>query len=148
ERVQPGVVPIVTGFVGRTEAGEITTVGRNGSDLTATLVGAAVGAEGGEILADTHGVMTAHPSGGKAARSIPAMRFDEAAELAYFGSRALHPSTLLPAMEKSISVRVLNTNRPDHPGTVIHHGVPLATAAATSIAYKEGQIVATLTSTR
>jgi aspartate kinase len=142
------VVPVVTGFVGRTASGEITTVGRNGSDLTATLVGAALGADEVEIWSDTDGVMTADPSVVKEARSIPTMRFDEAAELAYFGSRVLHPSTLLPAMEKSIPVRVLNTNRPDHPGTVIHHGAPEGARAATSIAYKEGQIVVTLTSTR
>jgi aspartate kinase len=122
-------------------------VGRNGSDLTASLVGAALSAQEVEIWSDTDGVMTADPSVVPAARTIPAMRFDEAAELAYFGSRVLHPSTLLPAMEQNIPVRVLNTNRPDHPGTVIHHDAP-ATGKATSIAYKEGQLVATLTSTR
>jgi aspartate kinase len=148
ERVPPGVVPVVTGFVGRTEAGEITTVGRNGSDLTATYVGAALGAEEVEIWTDTDGVMTADPSVVPAARSIPAMSFDEAAELAFFGARVLHPSTLVPAMEKSIPVRVLNTNRPDHPGTVIRHEPPPRAGAATSVAYKEGQIAATLTSTR
>lgn len=150
ERVPAGVVPIVTGFVGRTEAGDITTVGRNGSDLTATLVGAALGAAEVEIWSDTDGVMTADPSVVPAARSIPAMRFEEAAELAYFGSRVLHPSTLLPAMEKGIPVRVLNTNRPDHPGTVIHDGARASegASAATCIAYKEGQVVATITSTR
>ncbi len=148
ERVPPGVVPVVTGFIGRTEAGEITTVGRNGSDLTATLVGAALGVDEVEIWSDTDGVMTADPSVVPAARSIPAMRFDEAAELAYFGSRVLHPSTLLPAMEKSIPVRVLNTNRPDHPGTVLHHAAPAGQSAATSVAYKEAQIVVTVTSTR
>lgn len=148
ERVRAGVVPVVTGFVGKTESGEITTVGRNGSDLTATLVGGALGAEEVEIWSDTDGVMTADPSVVKAARSIPAMRFDEAAELAYFGSRVLHPSTLVPAMEKSIPVRVLNTNQPDHPGTVIHHAAPESESLATSIAYKEAQIVVTLTSTR
>jgi aspartate kinase len=149
ERVPAGVVPVVTGFVGRTEAGEITTVGRNGSDLTATLVGAALGAAEVEIWSDTDGVMTADPSVVPAARSIPAMRFEEAAELAYFGSRVLHPSTLLPTMEKGIPVRVLNTNRPDHPGTVIHDGArDERGSAATCIAYKEGQVVATITSTR
>jgi aspartate kinase len=153
ERVVGGVVPIVTGFCGRTEAGEITTVGRNGSDLTATLMGAALDADEIEIWSDTDGVMTADPSVVREARSITAMRFDEAAELAYFGSRVLHPSTLVPAMEKSIPVRVLNTNRRDHPGTVIHHDAPegssgSAPARATSIAYKEGQIAVTLTSTR
>jgi aspartate kinase len=148
QRVPKGVVPIVTGFVGRTEAGEITTVGRNGSDLTATLLGAALGAEEIEIWSDTDGVMTADPSVVKGARSIATMSFDEAAELAYFGSRVLHPSTLLPAMEKSIPVRVLNTNRPDHPGTVIHHHASEGPSRATSIAYKEGQVALTLASTR
>jgi aspartate kinase len=148
ERVPEGVVPVVTGFVGRTEAGDITTVGRNGSDLTATLVGAALDAEEVEIWSDTDGVMTADPSLVKEARSISAMRFDEAAELSYFGSRVLHPSTLVPAMKKNIPVRVLNTNRPDHPGTVIHHVVPEDASAATSIAYKERQIAVTITSTR
>ena len=148
ERVPAGVVPIVTGFVGKTEAGDITTVGRNGSDLTATLVGAAIGADEVEIWSDTDGVMTADPSVVKQARSIGTMRFDEAAELAYFGSRVLHPSTLLPAMEKNIPVRVLNTNRPEHPGTVIHHEAPEHPTPATSIAYKERQLVVTITSTR
>jgi aspartate kinase len=148
ERVPAGVVPVVTGFIGRTPAGEITTVGRNGSDLTATLMGAALGAEEVEIWSDTDGVMTADPGVVPAARSIPAMRFDEAAELAYFGSRVLHPSTLVPAREHRIPVRVLNTNRPDHPGTVIRDGAPEGPSAATSIAYKEGQIVVTLTSPR
>lgn len=148
ERVPAGVVPVVTGFVGKTRAGEITTVGRNGSDLTATLVGAAVGAEEVEIWSDTDGVMTADPSVVKQARSIPAMRFDEAAELAYFGSRVLHPSTLVPAMEHRIPVRILNTNHPDHPGTVLRHDAPEGEQAATSIAYKEGQLAVTLSSTR
>jgi aspartate kinase len=148
ERVPPFVVPIVTGFVGKTEGGDITTVGRNGSDLTATLVGAALRAEEVEIWSDTDGVMTADPSLVKQARSIAAMRFDEAAELAYFGSRVLHPSTLLPAMDKGIPVRVLNTNRPEHPGTVIRDAAPEGERAATSIAYKEGQLAVTITSTR
>ncbi len=142
-----GVVPVVTGFVGRNEAGEITTVGRNGSDLTATLVGAALEVGEVQIWSDTDGVMTADPSVVKGAQSIPTMRFDEAAELAFFGSRVLHPSTLLPAIERNIPVRVMNTNRPEHPGTVI-----ASTAAAdrpvTSIAYKERQTVVTIASTR
>lgn len=141
-------VPVVTGFVGKNQSGEITTVGRNGSDLTATLISAALGAEEVEIWTDTDGVMTADPSLVKTARNIPIMRFDEAAELAYFGSRVLHPSTLLPAMAANIPVRVMNTNRPEHPGTVIDgsesdHGRPI-----TSIAYKEGQTALVLNSTR
>jgi len=76
------------------------------------------------------------------------MRFDEAAELAYFGSRVLHPSTLLPAMEQRIPVRVLNTNHPDHPGTVIEERTPPNPHTATSIAYTENQAVLTIASTR
>ncbi len=148
EHVPPGVVPIVTGFVGKTEAGEITTLGRNGSDLSATLFGAALRAEEIQIWSDTDGVMTADPSIVPAAKSIPAMRFEEAAELAYFGSRVLHPATLVPAMDANIPVRVLNTNRPDHPGTVISANPPPKDEPITSIAYKENQTVLTITESR
>lgn len=148
EKVPAGVVPIVTGFVGKNEAGEITTVGRNGSDLTATLVAAAVGAAEVEIWSDTDGVMSADPAVVKSAKNIPTMSFDEAAELAYFGSRMLHPETLIPAMKRNIPVRVLNTNRPDHPGTVIERSPGARDAAITSIAYKENQSILTVSSPR
>lgn len=144
EHVPPGVVPIVTGFVGKNEAGDITTLGRNGSDLTATLFGAALDADEIQIWSDTDGVMTADPTLVPSAKSIQMMRFDEAAELAYFGSRVLHPATLVPAIEGSIPVRVLNTNRPDHPGTVISAQPPPKAQAVTSIAYKEDQSVLTI----
>ncbi len=146
--LSPATVPIVTGFIGKNERGEITTVGRNGSDLTATLLGAALGAHEVEIWSDTDGVMTADPSVVRSARNIPTMRFDEAAELAYFGSRVLHPSTLLPAMSAHIPVRVLNTNRPEHPGTLIVESATSAASSVTSIAYKERQFVLTISSTR
>jgi aspartate kinase len=145
--IPSGHVPIITGFVGKTATGEITTVGRNGSDLTCTLLAAALEAEEAEIWTDTDGVMTADPSVVRGARNIPHMRFDEAAELAYFGSRVLHPSTLIPAMRARIPVRVLNTNRPDHPGTVIEELGPENPHPATSIAYKERQAVLTVHAT-
>lgn len=141
-------VPIVTGFIGKNEAGEITTVGRNGSDLTATLLASALGAEEAQIWTDTDGVMTADPSVVDGAQNIPNMRFDEAAELAYFGSRVLHPSTLLPAMSAGIPVRVLNTNRPEGRGTVIQEEGPENPQRITSVAYKEGQLVLRISSTR
>lgn len=144
--VPAGVTPIVTGFVGKTEIGEITTVGRNGSDLTATLVAAALGAEEAEIWSDTDGVMSADPHLVKSARNIPSMSFDEAAELAYFGSRVLHPETLIPAIKKNIPVRVLNTNRPEHPGTVITRTPGDRKRTITSIAYKENQSILTVRS--
>ncbi len=146
--VPEGFVPIVTGFVGKDAAGDLTTVGRNGSDLTATLVAAGVGAEEVEIWSDTDGVMTADPRLVEGARNIPRMSFDEAAELAYFGARVLHPETLLPAMGRGIPVRVLNTNRPEHPGTVITAAPGEGGRPVTSIAYKPGQSVLTVTSTR
>ncbi len=145
--LDPGRVPVVTGFVGKNQAGEITTVGRNGSDLTATLLAAALGAEEAQIWTDTDGIMTADPSVVPGARNIPQMRFDEAAELAYFGSRVLHPSTLLPATEARIPVRVLNTKRPDHRGTVVQE-VGDNPNGVTSVAYKEGQLVLTLRAAR
>ncbi|MCA9658199.1 MAG: aspartate kinase, partial [Myxococcales bacterium] len=147
-RIPEGVIPVITGFIGKTRAGEITTVGRNGSDLTATLVGAALEAREVQIWTDTDGVMTADPSVVEGARNIPAMHFDEAAELAYFGSRMLHPSTLLPAIANNIPVRVLNTNRPAHPGTVIEDRVEPGGNIVTSIAYKERQTVLTIHSVR
>jgi len=147
EKVSPDVLPVVTGFIGKSANGEITTLGRNGSDLTATLTGAALNADEVEIWTDTDGVMTADPSVVPNARNIPRMRFDEAAELAHFGGRVLHPSTLLPAMEQNIPVRVLNTNRPDHPGTVIDRDGEGKTTGVTSVAYKERQAILTITST-
>jgi aspartate kinase len=148
-QVPPGIVPIVTGFVGKTESGDVTTVGRNGSDLTATLVAAALDAREVEIWSDTDGVMSADPHVVKEARNIPAMSFGEAAELAYFGSRVLHPETLMPAMKTDVPVRVLNTNRPEHPGTVIQRSPEQRGARenpVTSIAYKERQCVLTVSS--
>lgn len=147
DELPPDQLPVVTGFAGRSADGEITTVGRNGSDLTATLIAAALDAEEVQIWSDTDGVLTADPSMVPVARNIPLMHFDEAAELAYFGSRVLHPSTLLPAMERGVPVRVLNTNRPEHPGTVIDHHAP-STGSVTSIAYKENQTALVVRSTR
>ncbi|MCB9933189.1 MAG: aspartate kinase [Planctomycetes bacterium] len=147
-RVGSDVLPVITGFVGKTSGGELTTVGRNGSDFSATCFAAGLGAEECEIWTDTDGVMTADPSLVKDARSIPYMSFAEASELAYYGGRVLHPSTLLPAIKRNIPVRVLNTNRPQHPGTVITEDGGDNPNMVTSIAYKEGQAVITIESTQ
>lgn len=147
-RVGSDVLPVITGFVGKTSGGELTTVGRNGSDFSATCFAAGLGAEECEIWTDTDGVMTADPSLVKGAKSIPFMSFAEASELAYYGGRVLHPSTLLPAIKRNIPVRVLNTNRPQHPGTVITEDGGDNPNMVTSIAYKEGQAVITIESTQ
>jgi aspartate kinase len=148
KRVSEDSIAIITGFVGKTSNNEITTVGRNGSDFTATCFAAGFGAEECEIWTDTDGVMTADPSVIPSAKSIPTMSFAEASELAYYGGRVLHPSTLLPAIKRNIPVRVLNTNRPNHPGTVITEMGGETVAAVTSIAYKEGNVVITIESAK
>jgi len=146
-RVPDGTIPVVTGFVGRTADGEITTVGRNGSDFSATAFAAALGAEECQIWTDTDGVMTADPSLCPTARNIPSMSFAEASELAQYGGRVLHPSTLMPAIRQNIPVRVLNTNRPQHAGTVITRtGESPRDDAITSIVYKPGQTAITIQS--
>ena len=148
EKVADDVVPIITGFVGKTTTGIITTVGRNGSDFTASCFAAGLGADECQIWTDTNGVMTADPSLVDRAQSIPHMSFAEASELAYYGGRVLHPATLLPAVKRNVPVRVLNTNAPDHPGTVITSEGGEAINPITSIAYKEKQSVVTIESAR
>jgi aspartate kinase len=148
KKVADGTVAIISGFIGKTQNGDITTVGRNGSDFTATCFAAGFGAEECEIWTDTDGVMTADPSVIPSAKSIPTMSFAEASELAYYGGRVLHPSTLLPAIKRNIPVRVLNTNRPHHPGTVITENGGDSSHAVTSIAYKEGNVVITIESAK
>src|SRR5918912_1076858 len=123
ERVVPlarrGVVPIVTGYIGATPDGITTTLGRNGSDYSAAIVGAAVGAEEIWIWTDVDGVMSADPRLVPAARSLPDLSYAEAAELAYFGSKVIHPRTIVPAVAASVPIRIKNTFHPAHPGTLI-----------------------------
>ena len=146
ERVGDDVIPVITGFVGKTVDGAITTVGRNGSDFSASCFAAGLGASECQIWTDTDGVMTSDPRVVNTARNIPAMSFAEAGELARYGGRVLHPSTLIPAVKANIPVRVLNTNRPEHPGTVITKEGSEAPEAFTSIAYKENQTIVTIES--
>lgn len=112
-------VLITTGFIGVTDDGQITTLGRGGSDYSGTIFGAIVGAEEVQIWTDVFGVMTADPRIVPGARSIPELTFMEASELAWYGAKVLHPATMIPAMENDIPVRVKNTGDPSHPGTVI-----------------------------
>lgn len=116
---EKGIVNVVTGFIAKDHKGSITTLGRGGSDFTAAIIGAAVNAELVEIWTDVDGIMTADPKIVSNAKSIDEISFSEAAELAYFGAKVLHPKTLLPAMEKNIPVAVLNTHNPSHKGTTI-----------------------------
>jgi aspartate kinase len=114
-----GKIPVVTGFIGATASGEITTLGRGGSDYTAAILGQCLDSEEVWIWTDVDGVMTADPRIVPDARTLPEISYAEAAELSYFGAKVLHPKTMLPAMEAGIPLRILNTFNPTHPGTVI-----------------------------
>ncbi|MCS6827927.1 MAG: aspartate kinase [Caldilinea sp.] len=117
--VEIGVVPVVTGFIGATAQGVPTTLGRGGSDYSAAIIGAALDVDEIQIWTDVNGVMTADPRIVPNARSIRQLSYEEVAELAYYGAKVLHPKTVLPAVEKKIPVRVLNTFEPTYPGTLI-----------------------------
>jgi aspartate kinase len=133
-----GEIPVAGGFFGATRQGETTTLGRGGSDWSAALLGAALGASVVEIWTDVGGMMTADPRVVPEARIIETISFDEASELAYFGARVLHPLTLAPAIEKGIPVRIRNSREPDLPGTEVRSTAPSGPSGARSIAYKKG----------
>jgi len=141
---------VVTGFLGSTADGRTTTLGRGGSDYSAALIGAALGAEEIQIWTDTSGMLSADPRIVPEARPVPHLSFAEASELAYFGARVLHPKTLLPAIEKEIPVRVLNTARPDDPGSRItaSAGEMAGGWRVKSIACKKDVTAVTIASTR
>jgi aspartate kinase len=141
-------VPVVTGFLGRGPGGEITTLGRSGSDFSASIVGAALRAEEVQIWTDVCGVMTCDPGLDGRAESLRELSFDEASELAYFGAEVLHPATLVPAIRAGIPVRVLNTMQPDDAGTRITAGRAPTKRLAKSVVYKEGVALVTLASPR
>jgi len=141
-------IVITQGFIGATPDGIVTTLGRGGSDYSASIFGAALNAEEIQIWTDVNGILTADPSILPEAQPIPELSFDEASELAYFGARVLHPSTILPAVRKNIPVRVLNSKSPDQEGTLIQHNSNLnRDCIVKSIAYKEGITVITIKST-
>ena len=117
--LESGRVPVLGGFIASTSDGVPTTLGRGGSDFSAAIVAAALCASRLEIWTDVDGIMTADPKLCADARVIRKMSFDEAAELAHFGARVLHPATLAPAMRENIPVHVLNSRRPEGEGTEI-----------------------------
>jgi aspartate kinase len=111
--------PVITGFIAKDGEGNVTTLGRGGSDLTASLLGNALDAEEVQVWKDVDGLMTTDPKIVAGAKVVEEISFDEASELAYFGAKILHPQSMLPAMEKNIPVRVKNSYAPEAPGTVI-----------------------------
>jgi aspartate kinase len=135
-RLDRGDIPVVTGFIGATADGVLTTLGRGGSDYSATIVGAAIDADEVWIWTDVDGVMTANPAEVPEARTLPEISYSEASELAYYGAKILHYKTILPAARQLIPVRILNSFNPAHAGTrVTADGHPSARGvkAVTSI---------------
>jgi aspartate kinase len=117
--LEQGEIPVVTGFVAATKEGAQTTLGRGGSDYTASIIGAAMDADEVWIWTDVNGVMTANPSEVPEARTIREISYSEASELAYYGAKVLHHKTILPVYKQGIPVRILNSFSPENSGTRI-----------------------------
>jgi aspartate kinase len=146
--VERHVIPVMGGFIGRTEDGATTTLGRGGSDYSAAIIGAAVGAEEIQIWTDVDGMMTCDPRLISGARVIDRIAYDEAAELAWFGAKVLHPKTIAPAVGLNIPVRVLNTHNVASPGTVITRDGDDRGAGARAVAVKRNIAVVHMTSNK
>jgi aspartate kinase len=140
-------IPVMGGFIGRTLEGATTTLGRNGSDYSAAIVAAAIGADEVQIWTDVDGLLTCDPRLVPGAKVIDVLSFDEAAELAQFGAK-LHPRTLEPAVAANIPVRVLNTHNPSSPGTLITRGGASDSAGPRSIARKKNVTMVHVTSNK
>jgi aspartate kinase len=117
--IQNGTVPVVTGFIGANRDGVTTTLGRGGSDFSATILGYCLDADEVWIWTDVDGVMTSDPRAVASARSIERMSYEEASELSYFGAKVIHPRTMIPTAELGIPIVIKNTMNPSHPGTQI-----------------------------
>ena len=141
-------IPVLGGFIGSAEDGTTTTLGRGGSDYTAALVGASLGAREVRIWTDVTGVLTADPRLIKEARTIARLSYSEAAELAYFGAKVLHPKTIQPAVEHNIPVRICNARAPDADGTIVCGEAEISPRTVKAIAHKTGITLVQITSAR
>ncbi len=141
-------VPIMGGFIAANRGGETTTLGRGGSDYSAAMVAAALRAGELQIWTDVTGVMTCDPRICGEARTIPVLSYEEAAELAYFGAKVLHPKTIKPAVDHAIPVRVCNTFEPDAIGTMVLADSAVVPNKIKSIAHKKNITILRITSAR
>jgi aspartate kinase len=146
--LENGEVPVMGGFIAASRGGETTTLGRGGSDYSAALVAAALKARELQIWTDVTGVMTCDPRVVSEARTIPILSYDEAAELAYFGAKVLHPKTIQPAVDRAIPVRVCNTFEPEVTGTMVLAQTEQAPGLIKSIAHKTGITILRISSAR
>jgi len=146
--LEDGLVPVLGGYIAATADGITTTLGRGGSDYSAALVGAAVDAHEIQIWTDVSGVLTADPRVVPGARTVSSLSYAEAAELAYFGAKVLHPKTIQPAMERDIPVRICNSRAPRDAGTVVTALGEVSPGGVKAIAHKCGVTILQITSTR
>ncbi len=146
--LEHGAVPVLGGYIAAARSGVTTTLGRGGSDYSAALVGAALGAAEIQIWTDVSGVLTADPRTVKGARTIPRLSYAEAAELAYFGAKVLHPRTIQPAMDRRIPVRICNSYAPDDPGTLVTAEADIWPETVKAIAHKRGITIVQVASAR
>jgi aspartate kinase len=146
--ISAGTVAVLGGFIGATANGVTSTLGRGGSDYSAAIFGACLGVDEIQIWTDVDGMLTADPRIIPQPRVVPQLSFAEASELAYFGAKVLHPSTILPAVSRNIPVRILNARRPDNLGTRITADGRPAEGQLTAIACKRGVTVIDITSSR
>jgi aspartate kinase len=149
--VEAGRIPVTQGFIGATARGTPTTLGRGGSDFTAALLGSALGAKRVEIWTDVDGLMTADPRIVSSAQTLARASYDEAAELATFGAKILHPATALPLVRAGIPIMILNSTRPERLGTTIEPEAVLEQVGDSpirSISWKQGITVINLKAPR
>jgi aspartate kinase len=146
--IEASQIPVLGGFIGASLDGMTTTLGRGGSDYTAALVGAALSASEIQIWTDVSGVLTADPRVVKESRTIPRMSYAEAAELAYFGAKVLHPKTIQPAVEQRIPVRICNSLAPQDAGTLVGTETEMSPRTVKAIAHKTGITIVQISSAR
>jgi len=142
--LERGTVPVVTGFIGATPRGAVTTLGRGGSDYSGAILGAALDARAVIIWTDVPGVMTADPRVVPSARTIAALSFREVSELAYYGAKVLHPKTIRPVIERGIELWIRNTFDPANPGTRIVAETEGGTGTVKAVTAIPGQSLVTL----
>jgi aspartate kinase len=146
--IDAGEIPVMGGFIAASRSGETTVLGRGGSDYSAALVGAALEAREIQIWTDVTGVLTTDPRICPDARTLPLLSYEEAAELAYFGAKVLHPKTIQPAVDHSIPIRVCNSHEPEAIGTMIRATSDVTENLIKSIAYKRNITILRITSAR
>jgi aspartate kinase len=146
--IERGRIPVLGGFIGSTMQGATTTLGRGGSDFSGALVGAAVRAKEIQIWTDVNGFLTADPRVVTGVRNIGRLSYAEAAELAYFGAKVLHPRTIAPAVHLGIPVRICNSREPDAPGTIIDDRREVSAQGIKAIAHKRGITIVQVTAAR